>query len=217
MGLLQSLGLAGAFKDLRRLLHRPSRSSKAPADSATSLTESQDAPAHTADTSTNPGSVAPSQAESTQVKNANELITQQHQDGSVMLKSSNGAVVKPPGNSAVPVDKQKCYEVIDAKKENQRPKVDTLADDLADINIGASSSDGLRESAVLGSKEIDNPDDPAVQAEKELHQRFTEEALDMVSLHPGREFYGVPFKATCKDLQTQYRNLKSDAASDSMA
>ncbi|KAH8171483.1 cytidine and deoxycytidylate deaminase zinc-binding region domain-containing protein [Sarocladium implicatum] len=181
MGLLQSLGLAGASKALRRLLHRPSRSSPAHPAPLTSSPEPKDAPANPSTTSSERGTVLSPQADPNLIQSSSNKSSQ-HQDekDSAMLKPTNAQIVKLSGTAAAPSEKLHRRDAADSSnKENQRPQVEVVADDLAGINIGATVPVSSPEHTVTKSYDSD---DPLVQAEKELHQRFTEEALDMARL-----------------------------------
>jgi hypothetical protein len=122
-----------------------------------------------------------------------------------MLKPTNAQIVKPSGTAAAPSEKLHRRDAADSSnKENQRPQVEVVADDLAGINIGATVPGSSPEHTVTKSYDSD---DPVVQAEKELHQRFTEEALDMVSeaVYCWRFPLTMPSSFAHGDLQAPYQ------------
>lgn len=98
-----------------------------------------------------------------------------------MLKANASVIGTPARTEASP---EKRHQRRDAPrpndKENQRPDIDGLADNIAGISLAQTDID-ITKAGEKCSHSIYESDDPAVQAEKARHQRFTEEALDMVS------------------------------------
>lgn len=69
-----------------------------------------------------------------------------------------------------------------SNEENQHLKVDDLGEVLATVDLrDASEHTPILKNQQRSAQDTHQSDHPAIQAEKARHQKFTEEALDMVS------------------------------------
>lgn len=181
MGLLQSLGLAGASKAVRRLLRRssPAATASPPRDSQNATLKAAQAPTQAVTDSHQQVESAPSP------RNETKSPTGHRNDSMLSPKASNlGRTPQVAGCSAGLQQKDQIGVDTEANnKENQQPGVDGVTEVLAGVDLGGARGATLKPQ-VKNTPSIYESEDPAIQAEKARHQRFTEEALDMVSCQP---------------------------------
>ena len=164
MGLLPLLGLDGTSKAVRRLFHR-----SPPAAENTKPTTTKGKPGRR--------SIFGRSSQTTQ----NASAAHDDPDSTLHHLSAPSSSVK---SAALPLAMPPQKADGDASpgnnnKENQPPAQHTLTEQLARIKLGDLDTLPAK-SKEITPQHVSVSDDPAVQAERERHLHFTEEALAMV-------------------------------------
>jgi hypothetical protein len=184
MGVLQSMGLAGASKAIRQLFRRSDRPPAADRNASAGCREpARDLawpPAHQADL--DPSSPIE------QASDAQTLITGESLSTPSTKMNRPATIIALPRTNAsnVAPEQARRYDASHGSdKENQPPRIGVLVEDLDRLNLDKKNipEPPKEAEAVESAAPLEyESDDPEVRAEKERHQRFTEEALAMVGL-----------------------------------